>query len=52
MPKSLLKLKGKAISFDFHWNDNAQSLTDPISLATAGDSAPNRRFNYRCVWKL
>jgi hypothetical protein len=26
-------------------------LKDPISLCLAGDSAPNRRFNYRCIWK-
>ncbi|MES2810360.1 MAG: hypothetical protein V4619_17130 [Bacteroidota bacterium] len=52
VPKSLLKLKGNAISFDFHWNDNAKDLINPISLATGGDSAPNRRFNYRCIWKL
>ncbi len=52
VPKSLLKLKGNATSFDFHWNDNAKDLINPISLATGGDSAPNRRFNYRCIWKL
>jgi hypothetical protein len=51
VPKSLLKLKGNALSFDFHWNDNAGTLLDPISLSTSGDSAPNRRFNYRVIWK-
>jgi hypothetical protein len=52
VPKTLLKLKGSAINFDFHWNDNAETLVDPISLSVSGDSAPNRRFNYRAIWKL
>jgi hypothetical protein len=51
VPKSLLKLKDNAFSFDFHWNDNAGTLVDPISLSISGDSAPNRRFNYRAIWK-
>lgn len=42
---------GEAITFDFHWVDNPEELKDPISLCTHGDSAPNRRFNYRCIWK-
>jgi hypothetical protein len=51
VPRKLLGLKGDAISFDFHWCDNPTDLKDPISLCTSGDSAPNRRFNYRCIWK-
>jgi hypothetical protein len=51
IPQKLLGLTGDAISFDFHWCDNPTDLRDPISLCTGGDSAPNRRFNYRCVWK-
>jgi hypothetical protein len=51
IPRSLLELKGNVLTFDYHWNDNATTLTDPISLSTSGDSAPNRRFNYRVVWK-
>jgi len=51
IPRRLLKLKSKAFSFDYHWNDNAENLIDPISLSTSGDSAPNRRFNYRCIWR-
>jgi hypothetical protein len=51
VPRKLLGLKGDAFSFDFHWCDNPMELKDPISLCTAGDSAPNRRFNYRCIWK-
>ena len=51
VPRKLLGLKGDAFSFDFHWCDNPVDLKDPISLCISGDSAPNRRFNYRCVWK-
>ena len=53
IPRKLLKLQGKAhFKFDFKWCDNPQSLSDPISLCTDGDAAPNRRFNYRCIWKV
>ena len=51
IPRSMIGLQGDALSFDFHWCDNPADLKDPISLCTAGDSAPNRRFNYRCTWK-
>ncbi|HLH56122.1 MAG TPA: hypothetical protein VKY92_21150 [Verrucomicrobiae bacterium] len=51
VPLKLLGLKGDHFSFDFHWCDNPVNLDDPISLCTSGDSAPNRRFNYRCNWK-
>ncbi len=50
VPRKLLGLTGDAFTFDFHWCDNPADLKDPISLCTAGDSAPNRRFNYRCIW--
>ncbi|MCF7817036.1 MAG: hypothetical protein K9M54_04075 [Kiritimatiellales bacterium] len=51
VPRKLIGLKGDAFSFDFHWSDNPKDLKDPISLCTEGDSAPNRRFNYRCIWR-
>ncbi len=51
VPRRRLGLAGNAFSFDFHWCDNPQSLDDPISLCINGDSAPNRRFNYRCLWR-
>ncbi|MCC6697848.1 MAG: hypothetical protein IT365_19635 [Candidatus Hydrogenedentes bacterium] len=51
IPRELLGLTGYAFTFDFHWCDNPTELKDPISLCTDGDSAPNRRFNYRCIWK-
>ena len=37
------------ILFDFHWADNIQKPDDIIEFAVSGDSAPNRRFNYRYV---
>ncbi len=51
VPRRLLGLPGDAFAFDFHWCDHPPDLQDPISLCLAGDSAPNRRFNYRCVWQ-
>ena len=51
VPRELLGMTEEIVSFDFHWCDNPEELKDPISLCTHGDSAPNRRFNYRCIWK-
>ncbi|HCN84263.1 MAG TPA: hypothetical protein DIT07_11695 [Sphingobacteriaceae bacterium] len=51
IPRNLLNLKSNDWSFDYHWSDNPVDLKDPISLSTSGDSAPNRRFNYRCIWQ-
>jgi hypothetical protein len=51
VPRKILGLEGKTITFDFHWCDNPGDLVDPISLCVNGDSAPNRRFNYRCLWR-
>ena len=51
VPRKLIGLKGDVFTFDFHWCDNPADLKDPISLCTDGDSAPNRRFNYRCIWE-
>jgi len=50
VPRREIGLGGSSLTFDFHWCDNPRDLRDPISLCTDGDSAPNRRFNYRCVW--
>ena len=44
LPKGLL-----SESFDFKWADNPGELDDIISLCTHGDTAPNRRFNYRFI---
>ena len=35
------------IGLDFHWADNIQKTDDIIEFSVSGDSAPNRRFNYR-----
>ncbi len=51
VPRELIGLKGDAFTFDFHWCDNPADLKDPISLCGNGDSAPNRRFKYRCIWQ-
>ncbi len=51
VPRRCLGLRGDSFNFDFHWCDNPTDLIDPISLCTSGDSAPNRRFNYRCSWR-
>ncbi len=51
VPRKLLGLAGEAFTFDFKWSDNPEELKDPISLCKSGDTAPNRRFNYRCIWK-
>lgn len=50
VPRQSLSATGDSVKFDFHWCDNPAELKDPISLCTDGDSAPNRRFNYRCSW--
>lgn len=52
IPRELLNLSGSSFVFDFKWSDNPADLNDPISLCVNGDTAPNRRFNYRCIWKL
>ncbi len=52
IPRRMINLRGNSFEFDFHWADNPKDLDDPISLCTHGDSAPNRRFNYRCIWRM
>ncbi len=50
IPRKLLGLTTTNFTFDFKWSDNASDLSDPISFCTNGDTAPNRRFNYRFIW--
>ena len=38
---------GDAPSFDFHWADNVQKVAEMSDFFLNGDSAPDRRFNYR-----
>ncbi len=48
IPRSLIDQNNKKqISFDFHWTDNVQADGNIAGFLTTGDSAPNRRFNYR-----
>lgn len=35
------------VAIDLHWHDNAQAEDDIREFGLNGDSAPNRRFNYR-----
>jgi hypothetical protein len=51
IPRKLIGLGGNKVIFDFKWCDNPSELKDPISLCINGDAAPNRRFNYRCLWQ-
>jgi len=50
VPRNLLGLSSDKFTFDFKWSDNPESLEDPISFCINGDTAPNRRFNFRCIW--
>ncbi|HKK62429.1 MAG TPA: hypothetical protein VJ951_07710 [Bacteroidales bacterium] len=51
IPREELGLIENQITFDFKWSDNPAKLENPISFCTEGDAAPNRRFNYRFIWK-
>ncbi len=48
--RRVVGMNGTQFIVDFKWADNPGDLNDPISLATSGDTAPNRRFNYRFIW--
>ena len=50
-PRKLLGKTGKRFSLSFKWADNPTNPDDIISVSTSGDTAPNRRFAYRFVWK-
>lgn len=46
VPRSRLG-QTKTLNFDFHFADNADPVQGISQFFTQGDSAPNRRFNYR-----
>jgi hypothetical protein len=46
IPRSDIGKSGGDVAFDFHWADNMQHV-DIIEFSISGDSAPNRRANYR-----
>ena len=45
--RALIGQTNRSPSFDFHWADNIQRLDDVSEFGTNGDSALNRRWNYR-----
>ncbi len=47
LPRRLIGKAEGAPRFDFHWADNIQAFGDISELGVNGDSAPNRRWNYR-----
>ena len=51
IPRHLLYIEKDRVIIDFKWADNPSDLKDPISLCVNGDTAPNRRFNYRLIWE-
>ncbi|MEI6196583.1 MAG: hypothetical protein WCS42_19885, partial [Verrucomicrobiota bacterium] len=48
IPRASLGLGADPLKFDFHWADNFQT-NDIADFGTDGDSAPDRRFNYRYI---
>jgi beta-glucanase (GH16 family) len=47
IPRAMISQTNTAPAFDFHWADNIQSFSDVSEFGINGDSAPNRRWNYR-----
>lgn len=48
IPRADLGMDGLAdLEFDFKWSDNIQVPGDVDQFAVSGDSAPDRKFNYR-----
>lgn len=46
IPRQRLGQQGR-VAFDFHWADNWQTDRDIQEFSLHGESAPDRRFNYR-----
>ena len=51
IPRNQLNLLENEFTFDFKIADNVYRIENPISFCLNGDTAPNRRFNYRYIWK-
>ena len=47
VPRALLRQTEKQVSFQFHWADNIAGMGDIAEFSLHGDSAPDRRANYR-----
>ncbi len=49
IPLTTIRHTSNKIKFDFHWADNIQRLNQISEFFLNGDSAPDRRFNYRYI---
>ena len=47
VPRAVVAIASGKPAFDFHWADNIRRFGDVSELGVNGDSAPNRRWNYR-----
>ena len=47
IPRALIQQANDTPAVDFHWVDNIQGFGDVSEFGVNGDSAPNRRWNYR-----
>ena len=47
IPRALIGQNQKTPAFDFHWADNIQTFEGAPEFGVNGDSAPDRRGNYR-----
>ncbi len=50
--REMLNKESESPAFDFHWADNLQSFDGVSEFGVNGDSAPNRRWNYRYEVRL
>ncbi len=46
IPRRALNLLGKALNFEFKWNDNMQENGNIMDFYVNGDTAPGGRFNF------
>ncbi|MFD1164650.1 hypothetical protein ACFQ2C_03425 [Sphingobacterium daejeonense] len=44
--RSMLKLEGQPVNFEFKWNDNMQENGNIMDFYVNGDTAPGGRFNF------
>lgn len=49
IPRTAIGQTDGKVALDFHWADNIQKLDDIEEFSLHGDSAPDRRSNYRYV---
>jgi hypothetical protein len=47
VPRALLGMQNRPVTVDFHWVDNIECSGEIEDFFLHGDSAPNRRFDYR-----